>query len=141
MTRRALLGCLVFAALGVAAGLLATPRAISPASYGSIRAGMSKEEVESVIGLPAGDYYIRPRSGDWRAPYWGLRGQGGEKVDLWSWTTKVRDKDVSVQTWRGNHYILHVAFDETDSAIAWSIHEILTMSESTLEQIRMWFAE
>ena len=29
--------------------------------------GMSKKEVEMVIGLPAGDYLTRPPTGDWRA--------------------------------------------------------------------------
>ena len=144
MTRRGLIACLVLCLvlvpLAVAVSLVARPRAIGPASYRAIRAGMSKEQVEAVIGVPAGDYYVR-HSPDWRAPYSTLLEHRGEKVDnLWTRTKRIGDRTVAVEQWRGNHFIIHVAFDEAHSAVAWSIHEILTTSEPISEQVRTWFA-
>jgi hypothetical protein len=85
---------------------------------------MSLYEVEAVIGLPHGDYFTRPESFDSSTPYWGLREQGGEPVDrLRGNTTTVGSNKVSVRSWRGNDYYIQVAFDEHDSAVAWSLHE------------------
>ena len=141
LTRRKCISYLLLAAVTLAIGTcFARPRVIGPACFHRIRSGMKLSEVESVIGLPHGDYYTRPPTLDWRAPYWGLREQCGEPTDhMWAHTTTVGNKKVSVRSWRGNNYYIHVAFDENDSVVAWSLYEILAPKElSFLERIRRW---
>jgi hypothetical protein len=141
LTKRLCITCLLLAA--VALGMSACfvrPRGIGPASFRRIRSGMSLHEVEQAIGLPHGDYFTRPESFDARAPYWGLREQGGEPVArLRTNTTRVGSKKVSVRSWRGNDYYIQVALDENDSAIAWSLHE--AEEWSVIERIRNWFGK
>ena len=49
-------------------------------------------------------------------------------------TTRVGSRKVSVRYWRGNDYYIQAAFDENDSAIAWSLHE--AQEWSVIERIR-----
>jgi hypothetical protein len=139
MTKRMCLTSLVLAAAALGMGaFLVRPRGIGPAHFQRIRSGMSLHEVETVIGLPHGDYFTRRESFDDRAPYWVHRQQCGEPVDrLRTHTTKVGSKKVSVRSWRGNDYYIQVAFDENDSAIAWSLHEAAEWS--FIERIRSWY--
>jgi hypothetical protein len=125
VTKRVCITSLVLAAVALGMGaLLVRPRGIGPASFQRIQSGMSLQEVETVIGLPHGDYFMRRESVDDRGPYWGRLEQGGEPVDrLRMNTTKVGSKKVSVRTWRGNDHYLQIAFDENDRAVAWSLHE------------------
>src|SRR5262249_29615802 len=119
------ISCLLLAvvALGLGAFLFCR-RGIGPTSFQRIRSGMGLHEVENVIGLPHGDYFTRQESFDSGAPYWNLCEQRGEPVaHLRTNTTRVGSKKVSVRSWRGNDYYIQVAFDENDSAIAWSLHE------------------
>jgi hypothetical protein len=142
MTKRRCIAFLLLAAVALGVGaFFVRPRGIGPECFRGIRPGMRLHEVETAIGLPHGDYFTRPESFDDRTPYWGLREQGGEPVDrLRTTTTAVGSKKVSVRSWRGNNYYIHVAFDENDRAIAWSLHERLASGESSLiERVRTWF--
>jgi hypothetical protein len=143
--------CLLLAALALSmVAVLVRPRAvpvrprgIGPACFQRISSGMSLHEVETVIGLPHGDYFTRPESFDSSTPYWGLREQYGEPVDrLRTKTTSVGSKKVSVRSWRGNDYYIRVAFDEHDSAVAWTLHERLAADKWWLvERVQSWFGE
>jgi hypothetical protein len=142
MTRRNCIIGLLLAAFALGIGVFVIPqRGIGPASFQCIRSGMRLHEVESAIGLPNGDYFTRPESFDSCTPFWGRREHGGEPVDhLRTRTTTVAGKKVSVRFWRGNDYYIHVAFDENDSAVAWSLHERLAAGEwPFIECIRSWF--
>jgi hypothetical protein len=133
--------CLLLAAvaLGMSAFVF-PPRGIGPACFQRIRSGMRLPKVETVVGLPPGDYFTRPEGVDPRTPYWVLREQGGEPVErLRTNTTKVGSQKVSVRYWRGNDYYIQVAFDENDSAVAWTLHE--AAESSFIERIRSWFGQ
>jgi hypothetical protein len=134
LTRRTWVCCLLLAAVAIGTGVFfVRTRGIGPTSFKKIRAGMTVEQVETVIGLPDGDYYTRPPDVDWRAPYWGLRDRGGEPAEeLWTHTTKLRGKNVTVRSWRNNYYFVHVAFDENGAAVAWTLHEILAPRETSI---------
>jgi hypothetical protein len=141
LTKRIWITCLLLAAFALGLGaFFVRPRAIGPACFQRIRSGMRLHDVETVIGLPHGDYFTRPECFDPRTPYWGLREQCGEPADrLRTHTTRVGSKKVSVRSWRGNDYYIQVAFDENDSAVAWSLHEAEESSFS--ERIRSWFGK
>ena len=133
--------CLVLAAIALGMStFLVRQRGIGPACFQRIRSGMRLHEVETVIGLPPGDYFTRRESFDDRTPYWILREQSGEPVDrLRTYTTRVGNKKVSVRYWRGNDHYIQVAFDENDSAVAWTLHE--AAESSFIERIRSWFGQ
>jgi hypothetical protein len=96
---------LVVAALGwYAVWATPAPARITPAAYERIAAGMSRDEVQSAIGLPAGDYRNAAHQPGGRA-YTEWSEEAGQE-DLGDAETPGR------LTWEGNAYSITVGFDE-----------------------------
>jgi hypothetical protein len=140
---------LYLAALAVCvAGLvvLCWPRAISPTTYRKIRAGMNRQQVEALIGLPPDSYYVGPEGLGGRFSQ-GAYGSELEQRGLpqsaipkeWFGQQDPEASAAVVLQWWGNRYAIDVAFDESGAAVAWRLIEVFVVIKPTIEQrIRMW---
>ena len=91
--------------------------AISPASYAQVRLGMTQQEAEAAIGLPAGDYYGRHlRSGTLSGPFVSLLRESGiperSLPERGYGVTRDGRHRVEVVHWCGNTYTIWIAFDQ-----------------------------
>ncbi|HEX5271634.1 MAG TPA: hypothetical protein VFW33_14150 [Gemmataceae bacterium] len=101
---------LFLAAFGWYAVWAAPSRArVTPAAYERIQAGMSREEVEAAVGVPAADYrHAAHRPGGRRYTEWSE--EAGDEV--------FGGETANRLTWEGNKYSIAVGFDEA-GAVTW----------------------
>jgi hypothetical protein len=110
---------------------------IGRVSYYRIRAGMSLEEVEGIIGLPPGDYYPRRRgvggfsAAITRSVERQAKGISWTEIPV-SWRYREHDPHVPgqgcVKRWQGEFYDIAVAFDESGQVVAWKFFEVVEPS-------------
>jgi hypothetical protein len=103
--RKPVLAGLTFSLLlfGILVTLLLPPRAsrVTRANYERIEEGMSRAEVEEILGGPPGDYRTRPTR---RRPV------SLKQISL------LAEEPVEYRQWEGGEGIVEVGFDPTDAA-------------------------
>src|SRR5262245_45130739 len=99
---------------------------IGPENYNRIGLGMSREEIEKIIGMPPGIYTTHPMSVGHavtaEGPWGGLISEIGRPR---STIQKERGPKGRVSKWWGEHYAIEVAFDEQGLAVGCYLLEIL----------------
>jgi len=127
---------------------LPQPR-IGPRNFGRIQPGMTSVQVEELIGLPPGDYYIDSRgvggstSLDWFLRTCQERGIPTAKIPRsWYRVRKVGQQTGRVCFWTGDDYSIIVAFDETDKAVSWQLSYVVpaVRGPGIVERLRDWLA-
>jgi hypothetical protein len=120
---------------------------ISPAGYERVRLGMTAVEVETALGLPAGDYYTRhPRLGINSGPFVTVLSESGipsdDLPDYGSGRTRDGRREVALRVWCGNTYCIWVAFDEGGVAVGRYLHQVKhprdPLPAVLLDDFRVW---
>src|SRR4051812_24185484 len=125
MSKRKLIACVLIVVVTAAAVLwLCWPEeAIGPGSFRRIRAGMTLDDVEAIIGLPPGDYHSGPHGPG------GLMARGTIKYlreerglppqdipESWN-AAKPERRERCVKSWWANDHAIYVAFDDDGTAV------------------------
>jgi hypothetical protein len=126
--KRSLLAVAVLTAVELGAMWFLWPEpAIGPASFRRIEVGMPRAEVETIIGLPPGEYYRRLG----KLPHFVVLEEKGEVRRDWRPLPKVN--------WVGSDYLISVSFD--DDLVEYCMLFGLSgtsQRQGVLEQIRGW---
>jgi len=127
------LGLAVLASLGASAAALRTGR-ITFDNYQRIAAGMSRSEVEAILG-PAGDFTTGPRSAGWQQSV--------------TYHAEFRDLSGQQLTWMADDATIAVSFDSTGHTYAKEYREVAPQQLMPLQNLcrlarrqwRRWFPE
>jgi hypothetical protein len=130
--RRLLLGVGLLALMGLAVGLAvwtATPRHhINHVSYETIKAGMTAEQVEAILGAPAGDYLMG------RAYYVAISGpDGGKRFPLIK-----RPPIPGRSTWYADAAVIEIDFGPDHRVVAKRISYPEVEQLTPLDHLRAW---
>lgn len=116
---------------GAACWLFLPSDPIGPRAFERIRLGMTKEEIETVIGFPAGNY------------------QHSSMVFRWIYATKVSEEGpaefeligLQSEEWYGDSYRIKVVLDADKKVVAAFLYKAdpdYTVKVSLLNQLRAW---
>jgi hypothetical protein len=107
---------------------------------------MTRQQVEALIGLPPGSYYVGPEGAGGitsQGAYGSLmqcRGLPEDAIpEAWRRERDPQANSAVVLRWWGNRYAIDVAFDESGAAVSWSLIDVFLVIEPTTEQrVRMF---
>jgi len=104
---------------------------IGPAAYASVKEGMHREEVESAIGLPPGDYRDREHKPGGRSYTEWSEEAGNEEFVAGATAGRVQ--------WEGNAYSITTGFDES-GVVAWKTlwKHVPPTPRDPLGRLRAW---
>jgi hypothetical protein len=123
-----LLLLLVVGGLGTYVFFSQQPGPIGPKTFDKLKLGMTEAKIESIIGLPPGNYYTGPRGigGHASRGPWGVTlswlGLAEEKIPL-DWLTE--NGHGTVRRWWGNKYAIEVAFGPQKTAVGIYLLEVV----------------
>jgi hypothetical protein len=117
-----LLGCFGVLAVGAAlVWLAATPRhRITHEAFGEIQMGMSREQVNQVLGGPPGDY-----------------GPGKGEILLGGFTNGHHDADVKREEWLAGHMAIYVLFNKEGTVVGTGINPVFRQ-KTLSDNVRSW---
>jgi hypothetical protein len=147
MTSRWLLwsGAAVAVCIALAVAWVFLPQErIGPAAYDRIKVGMTRQQVEGIIGLPTGDYYTGPRSpSSMSGPYGTLNKEAGvRRSDLSDGPRGFASRDgrrVKLEQWWGDNYIVEVGFGEDGAAVGCDLYDVdPPLHPDLLTRLRSW---
>jgi hypothetical protein len=110
---------------------LPSPAKITPAEYARVKKGMSREEVQAAVGLPAGDYRDAAHK------------PGGRRYTEWSEEAgeeEFGDGDTAGRlTWEGNAYSIVAGIDEA-GAVSWKTlwRHVAPTPRGPVERVLAW---
>jgi hypothetical protein len=125
---------LLLLSLGVGSVLLATREPWPVRAYDRLKLGMTREEVEGVVGMPAGNY----RTPIMGMPLWRLGREAGIPWPRW-WTADAADRADTAgifSFWYWDDYCISVAFDKDKLAIGLFLLEEDRQTPGFFERVR-----
>jgi hypothetical protein len=125
--------------LGVAGFLLRSASPITPRAYHRIKEGMTRQEVEAVLGLPPGDY--RSRAGREDDSSWGMKELRGEYLLTHPLKSLYDEppRDWRDEIWMADDFEIWAWFDGDGLVKLWCLEEKTRPRKvSLVERVRTW---